>query len=122
VSRRGRPIVALSVRQPFAWLITHGIKPVENRVWRTNYRGPILIHAGQRWFEDAEDYWPWSHIPRPAEHEFQRGGIVGEATIADCVTAHRSGWFQGPYGFVLTRARPLLFRPCPGMPGLFRPV
>jgi hypothetical protein len=36
---------ALSVKQPWAQLIVHGIKDVENRTWRTEYRGPLLICA-----------------------------------------------------------------------------
>src|SRR5215472_1457845 len=39
---------ALSVRQPWAWLIVNGYKPVENRNWLTKFRGRLLIHAGQR--------------------------------------------------------------------------
>jgi hypothetical protein len=39
---------ALSVRQPWARAIVTGLKPIENRTWQTNYRGPLLIHAGQR--------------------------------------------------------------------------
>ncbi|HHY88739.1 MAG TPA: ASCH domain-containing protein, partial [Chloroflexi bacterium] len=39
---------ALSVRQPWAWLIAQGYKTVENRTWATNYRGPLLIHAGKK--------------------------------------------------------------------------
>ena len=36
---------ALSVRQPWAWLIVNGVKDIENRLWRTHHRGPSLIHA-----------------------------------------------------------------------------
>ena len=36
---------ALSVHPHMAWLIVHGFKPVENRNWRTQHRGPLLIHA-----------------------------------------------------------------------------
>ena len=43
----------LSIRQPWAWAIVAGFKPVENRTWKTGYRGPLLIHAGLR--EDVED-------------------------------------------------------------------
>ncbi len=46
---------ALSVRQPWAWLIVAGYKDVENRGWATKYRGRILIHAGRRAAEDAGD-------------------------------------------------------------------
>ena len=37
----------LSIRQPWAWLIVHGHKDVENREWATDYRGPLLIHASK---------------------------------------------------------------------------
>jgi hypothetical protein len=37
---------ALSVRQPWAWLIVNGLKDIENRPRRTLHRGPLLIHAG----------------------------------------------------------------------------
>jgi ASCH domain len=30
------------IRQPWAWLIVNGIKDIENRSWRTRYRGPLL--------------------------------------------------------------------------------
>jgi hypothetical protein len=36
---------ALTIRQPWAWLIVHGHKDLENRTWCTSYRGPLLIHA-----------------------------------------------------------------------------
>lgn len=35
----------LSVRQPYAALLVLGPKRFEARVWRTPYRGPVLIHA-----------------------------------------------------------------------------
>ena len=35
----------LSIRQPWASLICAGIKDVENRTWKTNHRGKLLIHS-----------------------------------------------------------------------------
>ena len=35
----------LSVKEPFATLITNGIKKIETRSWKTNYRGELFIHA-----------------------------------------------------------------------------
>ena len=81
----------LSVRQPWAWLIVYGGKDIENRSWRTPYRGPLLIHAGKRIDQDA----------------------------CDCVTTSDSRWFEGPYGWVLANARPLPFEACNGKLGLF---
>ena len=40
-------IKVLSIKQPWAWLIVNGFKDIENRTWATNYRGPMLIHAGK---------------------------------------------------------------------------
>jgi len=36
---------AISIRQPWANLIVHDIKPIENRSWKTNFRGRVLVHA-----------------------------------------------------------------------------
>ena len=35
----------LSIKEPFASLICEGIKHIETRSWKTNYRGEIYIHA-----------------------------------------------------------------------------
>jgi hypothetical protein len=35
----------ISIKQPYATFICAGIKTVENRTWKTNYRGRLLIHA-----------------------------------------------------------------------------
>jgi hypothetical protein len=40
-------VKALTIRQPWAWATIYGGKDVENRRWRTAYRGPLLIHAGK---------------------------------------------------------------------------
>jgi hypothetical protein len=44
----------VTIRQPWAWAIVYGGKDVENRRWRTSYRGPLLIHAGQNADPDPE--------------------------------------------------------------------
>lgn len=36
---------ALSIKQPWAWAIAAGFKPVENRPWGTAYRGLIAVQA-----------------------------------------------------------------------------
>ncbi|MGJ5898579.1 ASCH domain-containing protein [Streptomyces niveiscabiei] len=36
----------LTIQQPWAFAIAEGFKTVENRTRRTNYRGPLLVHAG----------------------------------------------------------------------------
>lgn len=39
---------AISLWQPWAWAVLCLGKDVENRVWRTNHRGPLILHAAQR--------------------------------------------------------------------------
>lgn len=39
---------ALSILQPWASLIAIGAKRYETRSWRTDYRGPIAIHASKK--------------------------------------------------------------------------
>ncbi len=124
---------AISIRQPWASLIIAGGKDIENRSWPTAYRGPVLIHAGKGMtaaeFNAAMDFlddtFPVDDhdaAKRVLEHEAApRGGIVGTAEIVDCVTASRSPWFFGPYGFVLRNAAPLPFKPCRGQLGFFTP-
>lgn len=38
---------AITLTQPFASLIAIGAKRIETRSWRTNYRGPLAIHAAK---------------------------------------------------------------------------
>lgn len=35
----------LSIKQPYASLIKNGVKKIETRSWKTNYRGEIYIHS-----------------------------------------------------------------------------
>lgn len=37
---------AITLHQPWASLISIGVKTIETRSWATSYRGPIAIHAG----------------------------------------------------------------------------
>lgn len=43
----GSPVKALSIRQPWAWLIVQGFKDIENRTRASHHRGPLLIHASK---------------------------------------------------------------------------
>ncbi|HEY8881901.1 MAG TPA: ASCH domain-containing protein [Dermatophilaceae bacterium] len=40
---------ALTIYQPWATLITLGVKRMETRSWDTKVRGPVAIHAGLAW-------------------------------------------------------------------------
>jgi hypothetical protein len=43
---------AISLWQPYASLIALGEKRWETRSWATAYRGPLAIHAAERWGRD----------------------------------------------------------------------
>ncbi len=110
---------ALSIRQPWAWLLASGIKDVENRTWKLPpaiYSQRVYIHAGVS--KSEMDKPTLAHILKiiPGKRgayimlEYDRlafGAIIGEMTIRECVMASDSPWFEGPYGFVV--AKPKLY-------------
>jgi hypothetical protein len=136
-------VKALSGRQPWWWAILHAGKRIENRVWNTSYRGPILLHAAKGCtrseYEDALDWiqetFGVAEVAQyPALAEMQRGGIVGRALIIGVIPP--SGmppplwprdwkgldlrWhMEEQYGFVLADVEPLPFVPFKGSLGLF---
>lgn len=98
---------ALSIRQPWAWLIVQGFKPVENRNWSTKVRGEILVHAGKE-VDRNFPYEIWEQvIGRKIPRDLPLGCIVGKVKIVRCVTVMESPWFFGRYGFLL--AEPVQF-------------
>lgn len=116
---------ALSIRQPWAWLILNAGKDVENRDWPTRFRGRFLIHASKGMTRDEyEDADSLLAVVRPAIElppfeALERGGIVGTAMLVGCVTESPSPWFFGKHGFELRDAMPLPFRPYKGALGFF---
>ena len=112
---------ALSIRQPWAWLIAHGHKPVENRTWPTAYRGDLLIHASKVF--DAEGLASvvanFPHLKPALPQQYELGGVVGCAQLLNCVSTHPSPWFTGPYGFVMYSPRAIGFVPAKGALGFF---
>lgn len=122
-------IKALSVRQPWAFAISTGVKRIENRSKPWGHRGEILIQAGQ--IENIEDVaavlralaqdsgesvgvWRRRYAARRA-----LGCIVARVTIVDCVRRHPSIWFTGPFGYVLADAQALAPLRYPGKQGPF---
>lgn len=122
------PRLALSVRQPWAYCLAVGWKPVENRSWRRpnpglNFRGPFAIHASTGM--TREEYDGCSELcaalghslPPPAD--LLRGGIVGFGTVVEIVEEHDSPWFFGPRALVIAGARPVDFIAVGGRLGFF---
>lgn len=74
----------LSIKEPFASLICEGIKHIETRSWKTNYRGEIYIHASL------------AKVPKNDERinclmkmlndkELSMGKIICKCKLVDCV-------------------------------------
>ena len=122
----------LSVRQPWAWMIIHGGKDVENRNRPTKLRGRVLIHASKGMtrmeYEDACDWVSFDArmgISIPDYDALDRGGIIGSVEIVGCIRHPgqpfgRSPWFFGPYGYALANPQPIQFIPCRGALGFWR--
>lgn len=96
---------AISIKQPWAWLIINGIKDVENRTWYSNHRGPLYIHASKNWDQDGYHflllkYGIYDSARLPAKKDYVFGSIIGTVNMVDCVSYYQSVWFYGPYGFV----------------------
>lgn len=110
---------ALSIQQPWAWLIVNGHKDIENRDWPTKMRGRVYVHAGKKIDKDGLEYIRTNHPNISLPHVFETGGIVGSVNITGCVTESTDEWFFGEYGFVLSEPQVLSFRPYKGMLGFF---
>lgn len=112
-------MIALSIKQPWAALIAHGIKDVENRSRRTNYRGKILLHASAKSAlpRDAKTYdlltaAQWRAVQNMhlqawyINKAWRNGDIIGEAEIVGCVNDSTSIWAEpGQWHWQIANAR-----------------
>lgn len=109
---------ALSIKQPWAWLIIHGGKDIENRTWHTKLRGRFLVHASQGMtkdeYADAYRFALSIGVRCPRFEDLERGGIVGSVELVDSVDTSSSPWYVGAKGFVLRDPQPLPFTPLKG--------
>lgn len=138
-------LYALSVRQPWAWLIVHGFKPFENRDWshsygpchRVRHQAPFrcLIHAAKGMTsgdyeacqivvdaENAErEMQDIAPIVLPPFAELPRGGIVGAVDILSWHDEPPEVPFAFGSGLGLANPELLPFTKCKGALGFFIP-
>lgn len=90
----------ISLWQPWASLLVHGLKRCETRSWPLRHRGPLLIHAAKTWSRDlanlsrAEPFRTalrglgvlWSDKDKP---NLPFGAIVGRVEVVDCYPTER---------------------------------
>lgn len=123
-------MIALSIKQPWAWLIVEGWKGIENRDWpapKQHLGRNVLIHASKskvrkEWDEACEFALKAGATMLPDFAEVDRGGIVGMVKLSRCVTKSSSPWFVGRFGHVFTDPYPMPFMPCIGQTGYFTPT
>lgn len=127
-SRMAESAYALSIKQPWATLLLHGLKTIEVRSWATTRRGRILLHAARLPDEDAA---PWSLLPASLREEAKLvGGLIGACDLTGCIGyrtqqafaadqkrhLNEPSWFRPPilYGFTMANPARLPFRKYPG--------
>lgn len=99
-------LYVLTVKQPWAGLIIHGVKDVENRTRPISYRGPLLIHAGKQFDGEGMDR---LHATKAAAAidciavcRMPLGVILGTVDLVDCVQDSSSEWAEeGMYHWLL---------------------
>ena len=90
-------------------LIALGVKPIENRTWKTDFRGRIHIHTSQKPVpfngmlngmrftqEQLRDVYAMKLPERYPDHmsKYLNSAIIGEVDIIDCVQNHPSVWAE----------------------------
>lgn len=95
---------ALSIKDPWAYLIAIGEKDVENRTWRTNFRGRIYIHVSAKPAKVFLSLFSQLNIlSLPGNRSLS--AIIGEVTIIDCIRNSLSLWAEdGCYHWILKDA------------------
>ena len=101
-------MMCLAIKQPWAWAIFNAGKNVENRDWKTGFRGRVAILAskGMTQAEYGEGcYFIERKEPRiaiPSYESMVRGSIIGTVEITDCGKFQNNKWFVGTYGMLLS--------------------
>jgi len=121
----------LSVTMPWTYFIMECGKDIENRTWRTDYRGRILIHASkkvpsnyQAIIDDVIHSMPVGKISKNNWNEIAKkwcGFIVGSVELVDCVKNYKSPWAEPDIWHWILK-NPVLFKepiPARGQLGLW---
>ena len=69
----------ITIKEPWATLIAEGYKEYEFRVWKTNYRGEILIQASKSYDKNIIKKFEDRNLI------YSPGKIIAKANITDCV-------------------------------------
>lgn len=117
---------AISIKQPWAWLIANGYQTVENRKWYTGHRGDILIHASKSKKDLERDIEYVRQVFKigidPEQLSF--GKVLAVADLIACTKEPEAGvdkyWHEkGCFAWSLRRIRPIEPFPARGKLNLF---
>jgi hypothetical protein len=96
------PMSALTIRQPYAWLIVNGYKDIENRTWKpaaARIGQRFWVHASQRRLTKADFEEFLADMQHLGIQRYPKsidavvcGAIVGSAVIEDVVRGSESFW------------------------------
>lgn len=98
---------AITIHQPWASMIAKGYKKFETRSWKTNYRGPIAIHAGKTFNKHAFQYFMDYYSEADSMNENLPTGAV--IAIADLVECWQVQWNDGRLIMVTLDGRRKMF-------------
>lgn len=74
----------ISIKEPFATLITNGMKSIETRSWKTNYRGELFIHASGK--QLAKEFLTNDYaIDLIKKMDMNYGNIICRCNLVDCI-------------------------------------
>ena len=111
------PMAAITIWQPWASLIVHGLKEYETRGWqpsphRLKVGDPIAIHAAKREPERIDELWPYVRTIVDYWSELPIGGVLGygyfqgaiKTNDADVSRQERKmgDWSPGRYAWKIT--------------------
>lgn len=131
--RKNKICKALSLRQPWAWVVVYLGKDVENRGKEFHYRGPLFIHASRdmtkQEYQEALDFCHGQGANTdliPSYHEILDkwcGGIVGSTYLYDAIPRTEvpdQRWHMArQVGHLLRGTKPIDFFPCQGNQGIW---
>ncbi|CAK0882194.1 unnamed protein product [Prorocentrum cordatum] len=103
----GVPTTVLSLHQPLASFLAHGLQRIEGRGWTTEFRGPLWIHAGSRQ-PAPEDIARWEALYRDAfavdghevhmPQQYPTSALVGLVEVVDVLSAEELAAWRLPRG------------------------
>ncbi len=98
---------AVSVRQPWAWLLASGWKDIENRVWRPSFdNGPVwlAVHAGKRVEDGLQTFFECDlGVEIPITTSAILGAILVDAYV-EGADGSTSPWYAGVSGWTVKAA------------------